>query len=66
MESKPRRVHVDHLQPWVDEIREANTVTNDQVTLNVTPDITDQDEAEAMISPDNNETIDVPHIRRSQ
>ena len=66
MEGKPRRVHVDHLQPWVDEIRESNTVTDDQVTLNVIPDMTDQDEAEPMISPENNETSDVPHIRRSQ
>ena len=66
MEGKPRSVHVDHLQPWVDEIRESNTVTNDQVTLNVTPDMTNQDEAEAepMISPENNETSDAPpHIR---
>ena len=66
MEGKPRRVHVDHLQPWVDDIRESNTVTDDQVTLNIIPDMTDQDEAEPMISPENNETSDVPHIRRSQ
>ena len=64
MEGKPRRVHVDHLQPWADEIRESNIVTDDQVTLNVTPDMTDQDEAKPMISPENNEMSDVPHIRQ--
>ena len=58
--------YVDHLRPWVDEKKEMNTVPDDNISVNVTPFIVDQDEVEPVTLSVNNETSDVPHIRHSQ
>ena len=66
MEGKLRQVHVDHLRSWVDEPKEPNTVPDDDITVNVTPFVVDQDEVEPVTWSDTNESSDVPHTRRSQ
>ena len=47
MGGKPRKVHVDHLRPWLDEQVKPNTGT-DEVTVNVVPGVEDK----SLVSPE--------------